>query len=188
MERVWWYKNKDVIFLALLGALFFMVAGVWWYKAQVPIEVEVLNTGVAEETGKIWIDVSGAVIRPGVYELVVGSRVKDALLMAGGLSEEADRGWVEQVVNLAEEIKDGEKIFIPKIGESGEVAGVNVAGGMVNINKASTSELDSLWGIGSARAKAIVDGRPYGSIEELVERNVIPSNVFEAIKGEISVY
>jgi competence protein ComEA len=63
-----------------------------------------------------------------------------------------------------------------------------MAGAKVNINSASASELDSLWGIGEKRAAEIVDNRPYSSIEELLTRKIIPSNVYEKIEDEISVF
>lgn len=73
--------------------------------------------------------------------------------------------------------------------EGGEVAGEEtVVSGKININTASASELDTLWGIGEVRAKDIIDNRSYSSIDELLTKKVIPSNVFEKIKDEITVF
>jgi len=63
-----------------------------------------------------------------------------------------------------------------------------VSTGKVNINTASVSELDSLWGVGEARAEAIVAARPYSSIEELASKANIPSNVMDKIRDEITVF
>ena len=67
---------------------------------------------------------------------------------------------------------------------SGDVAGV----GMVNINTASLSELDELWGVGESRAKTIIEKRPYGSLEELKSKAGIPESVLEENRRMISVY
>ena len=88
---------------------------------------------------------------------------------------------------MAQELEDGQKVYIPSQGETGEVAGESVKG-KININSASVSELDSLWGIGEARAKAIIENRPYASVDDLLDKKVIPANVFEAIKDEIAVF
>jgi len=61
-------------------------------------------------------------------------------------------------------------------------------GGMININTASASELDSLWGIGESRADSIIANRPYGNVDELESKAGVPSNVMERIKDQVSVY
>ena len=98
---------------------------------------------------------------------------------------------------------DGVKIYIPTKGsvdsqqsvagqnfvtqDDNQVLGMNEEG-RVNINSASVSELDGLWGIGKSRAQSIIESRPYSSIDELLSKNIIPSNVFERIKDEIVAY
>ena len=59
--------------------------------------------------------------------------------------------------------------------------------GAVNLNTASASELDSLPGIGSARADAIIKNRPYKSPDELVSKHIIPSKVYDGLKDKVSV-
>ena len=142
------------------------------------------------------VDVAGGVERPGVFRLDAGARVADALMAAGGLAAQADRGWVARFVNQAEVVKDGMKIFIPLEGveaQGGDAGagslGAEVAGARsVNVNSASMEELDSLWGIGEARARAIVDNRPYQSLEELVSKAGIPANVLEKNENKLSIY
>lgn len=141
----------------------------------------------------LYVDVAGSVERPGVYKLPSGSRIGDALVLAGGLSSFADREWVAKTINLASEVKDGEKIYIPtlykddpsQMQSKGSSLGEQVK---ININTASASELDSLVGIGEVRAQAIIAGRPYGSTEELVSRAGIPQSVYEKVKDQVSVY
>jgi competence protein ComEA len=154
-------------------------------------EVEYLSDGLSDTQEMIWVDVSGAVEKPGVYELSGGSRVKDALVLAGGLSQLAEREYLERVINMAEKLTDGEKIYIPREGSNeGEVLGGSSdgLGGLIDINSASVSELDTLWGVGSVRAQKIIDNRPFSKVEELLSKGVLPENVYEKIKDEISVY
>jgi len=171
------------------GLILWGLYGSWVKPGMADVEYLANGGDVAGEM--VWVDVAGAVERPGVYELSRGSRVKDALVAAGGLTKGADREYLEKVINMAEEVEDGEKIYIPSEGIStGEVLGGSTdnLGGLINLNTASVSELDTLWGIGEARAKSIVENRPFGKVEELLEKGVLPENVYEKIKDKVSVY
>lgn len=143
---------------------------------------------------EIVVDVTGAVEKPGLYKLQSESRIGDAIVRAGGFSEMADLDWVAQTLNLAEMLKDGGKVYIPKRDENSNVGTSKLVieegkrEGKVNINKASVGELDALAGIGEVRAKAIVDNRPYSSVDELVSKAKIPESVYEKIKDQVSVY
>ena len=148
----------------------------------------------------ITVDVAGAVQKPGVYKLPNGSRIGDALVMAGGLGEKADREWVSKTINLAEVVKDGGKIYLPVYKETPsqiESKGVSLGGQgvtlgitskKININTASLSELDSLVGIGEVRARTIMDNRPYSDTNDLVTKAKIPQSVYEKIKDLVTVY
>jgi competence protein ComEA len=59
------------------------------------------------------------------------------------------------------------------------------AGTLIDVNSASEAELATLPGIGEARAKAIVKGRPYKGKNELRDRKIVPSNVYNDIQGRI---
>ena len=133
---------------------------------------------------EIWVDVSGAVVAPGVYKLSEGARVKDALVAAGGVSSTADRVVLAKEVNLAAVVTDGQKIYIPAAGSA--VAGATT--GRVNLNKATTDELMNLDGIGTARAQTIIKNRPYTKVEELLTKKIVTKSVFEKIKDQITVY
>ena len=155
--------------------------------------VEILGEAQEETTaegGKITVEASGEVIKPGVYELPEGSRVNDLLVTAGGLSAMADRDWVTKNLNLAQKLADGTKIYVPNksIRVEDPASGGVKQGSKININAASESELDRLWGVGPATAQKIISGRPYLRIEELLEKKIVKSNVWEAIKDKISLY
>ncbi|MCL4382301.1 MAG: ComEA family DNA-binding protein [Patescibacteria group bacterium] len=145
----------------------------------------------ASVSAQIKVDVEGAIVSPGVYELVSGSRIQDLLIRAGGLSGEADREWISQNLNLAAKLIDGGKVYVPKMGErkTGEaILGYEDIANKININNASSSDLDKLSGVGPVTAQKIIDGRPYQAIEDLLSRKIINKSTFEKIKDKISVY
>jgi competence protein ComEA len=142
----------------------------------------------------IQVDIEGAVAVPGVYKLASNSIIKDALVASQGLSADADRVWIAKNLNLAAKLYDGAKVYIPKTGEA-EVPVANStsqgsinAQSLININTASSDSLDSLPGVGPATVAKIVNGRPYQSINELLDKKVVTSKVFDGIKDKISVY
>lgn len=152
------------------------------------------DQGDLGNTAQIVVDIEGAVISPGVHKLSLDSRLKDALVASGGLSEHADRAWVSKNLNLAQKLSDGAKIYIPKIGEN-KKDDINLGGslenslkGQINVNTASIKELDALPGVGVVTAQKIIDGRPYGTIDDLLSKKVVNSRVFEKIKEKITVY
>jgi competence protein ComEA len=148
-----------------------------------------------EEKNKpsIVVDVEGAVVTPGVYKLAQDSIIKDALVLSGGLSANADRDFVSKNINLAAKLFDGAKIYIPKIGEGVGAGGQfsnssSPVSSLININIASSDSLDSLPGIGPAIAAKVIDNRPYAKPQDLLDKKVVSSKVFEQIKDKISVY
>lgn len=147
--------------------------------------------------------VCGAVNVPGVYELPAGSRVYEALDAAGGTCPEADPVYL----NRAEEIQDGQQIYVPTAEEAKELgqpgaAGTggivpgaketqSGAGGKVNLNTASKEELMTLTGIGEAKAESIMAYREehgrFTSVEELMQIPGIKEGVFRKIRDSITV-
>jgi competence protein ComEA len=69
--------------------------------------------------------------------------------------------------------------------EDKRVAANEHRGGLVDINSASEQELRALPGVGAARAKAIVHGRPYRSKDELLDKRILPENVYNGVKDQI---
>ena len=145
---------------------------------------------------KIFVDVGGAVEGPGVYELGAGARIKDALVAAGGLILEADRGWVEKNLNQAGEAWDGMKIYIKyqnsKIkGEKEKNVLGSVRDEMINLNTASRKELEELPGIGPGLAGRIIEYRQANSgfrnVEEVKLVKGIGDKLFEKMKDKITI-
>ena len=143
----------------------------------------------------VFVFVSGAVVNPGVYELPESARVVDAVTAAGGFCDDA----VTDSVNLARILQDGEQIAIARFVEgdaqtaSGAPAGPaqTTAGGLVNINSATESELQSLPGVGESTAKKIIASRekdgPFTSKEDLMRVSGIGEKKFAALEELICV-
>jgi competence protein ComEA len=147
-------------------------------------------------TGQIVVDVVGAVVEPGVYRLPPGGRVGDAIEAAGGFSPRVDAARVAAELNLAATLQDGAQVRVPSRDEApppvvgGTGGGSGSAGGLVNLNTASQSELEELPGIGPVTAEKIMESRataPFTTIEELRERDLVFESVFEDIRALITV-
>ena len=151
------------------------------------------------ETTEIYVDVCGAVLNPGVYKMKADSRVFQVIEAAGGFLPEASAS----TVNQAQSVSDGQQIYVPtqeEVEEGTIPAGVQAAdsrsgsetaNGVVNINTADSAALQSLAGIGEAKAQAILGYREehgrFSSIEEIMQVPGIKENTFSAIKDQISV-
>lgn len=136
--------------------------------------------------GSIEVYITGAVARPGVYEIEDGDRVIDLLQAAGGQAPDADL----KALNLAQRLHDEDQVVVPSLGQPvADVAGV--FSGTVNVNTATAEELDALPGIGEAYSQRIIDSRvsdgPFATTEELVERRIIPRATYEQIRELITV-
>ena len=104
------------------------------------------------------VHVAGSVVRPGVYELPTGSRFVDAVTAAGGPLTRA----ATDSVNLASVLVDGERVYLPAVGEeieTSESVGAVSTSAVVDINSATAEQLDGLPGIGPSTAAAIVARR-----------------------------
>lgn len=194
-----WEKNKLQVILGGLGVFLLGIgalsAVVLSLKKQ-DSSIEIIPVK-GEQVSEIFIHVSGAVEKPGLYKLSSDSRVNDALVSAGGLSADADREWFNESVNLAQKLSDGVKLYIPFQRESILTPGTGVketnifsqeTQGKININSASVSQLDSLSGIGPAYAQRIIDSRPFNKIEDIIKVPGIGEGTFEKIKDQISAF
>ncbi len=189
-------SSVDVLLLGVvvIGLLFSAVSLFRGILEGHQVQIEYLNSDTrsnGDTENKIFVDVEGAVMKPGVYEMKSDARLKDALVAAGGYSEMADRVYCEKTFNMAQSIKDGQKIYIPSVTDtptSPRYPEANSGAKLVNINTASLIELDTLWGVGPSRAEAIVKNRPYESIEELVSKGAVSKQILEKNREVLAVY
>lgn len=152
----------------------------------------------AQAKAELVVHVDGAVASPGVFTLLEGARVNDAVLAAGGLSEEANTS----TINLAAPLSDGAKVHIPtsdelsppSVADSGTTAQSGTSGtsgGLVNINTATSAELQTLSGVGEATAQAIIEDResngPFASTEDLMRVSGIGEKKYAKVKEHICV-
>lgn len=157
-------------------------------------------TGEMKETEQwIYVQVCGQVNNPGVYKLSAGARVYEAVSMAGGFTDLA----LQNNVNQAQTMCDGEQIYVPAQGEETQpmndneagsntgMSGISGQGNLVNINTADVDKLKTLPGIGDARANAIISYREsngsFGSIEDIKNVSGIKDAAFDKIKELICV-
>lgn len=195
--------NKVTVILILLGGIFIGIGILLIKGGQFESNtVEVIESDSTDSAGEIVVEVAGAVEKPGVYRFENGARVEDLLISSGGISADADRAWMEKIINRAARLSDGQKIYIKRYDEHSSVLSDKNEGvyqnistdqgrgdaSMVNINAASAKELESLWGIGPVYAQNIIEQRPYSSVEELLTKGVIKKNVYERNKDLMVVY
>ncbi len=149
----------------------------------------------AMRAGEIVVDIAGAVNKPGVYRLPVGSRVEDAITAAGRLSDDVDADRLAQVVNRAAKLSDGAKLYIPKVGDGQRSHNISPPNSpnspnfpnLVSVNAASQQELEALDDVGVSTAKKIIAGRPYTNLEELVAKKAVGQALFEKLKDQITL-
>lgn len=187
---------------AVIGGILLILVGVGglFFKKEESVEetTVVEMTVLAEKTEVsttqetvIFVDIKGAVKNPGVYQMKVGDRVKDALDAAGGLTDEAD----SQKVNLAKRLEDQMAIVVPKVGEeaeeipAGETRKEATKEGKVNINTATVEELKTLKGVGEKKAEAIIEYRKkngsFQTKEDLMKVRGIGKKLFESFQERI---
>ncbi len=143
----------------------------------------------SESSRMLVIDVSGAVARPGVYTLPMGSRVIDAITIAGGITNDADVEAMAVTINQASILSDGAKVYIPVQGKTTQQGTVSqvLSNKTISVNTASADELDTLSGIGPATAKKIIDNRPYTSLEDLVTKKAMGQSLFDKLKNQLTL-
>lgn len=154
-------------------------------------------------TGDVYVDIKGAVLHPGAYQMAAQQRVGDAVQKAGGYTPEAD----PIQVNLAQKITDQMVIYIPRRGEkipivnsiSGQNSGTTLnpmvtesnSNGKVNLNTATLEQLKGLTGVGEKKAQKILEYRQqhgqFKSVEELKNVNGFGEKSLATLAEQICV-
>ncbi len=192
------YKAIGILLVGIILLIVYLCGGI---KNLNKNNDEVIFVGEDEENEetevasinneKIVVDIKGEVKNPNIYWLDEGSIVEDLIFAAGGITEYGDLSNI----NRAEELINHQSIVIPNINDEEEQQEniISVSGNnnedIININTASISELDSLPGIGAAKAEAIINYREengnFKTVEEIKNVSGIGESVFEKIKNKI---
>jgi competence protein ComEA len=194
-----------VIGVAILGALAVWMRGapaVIAPPAEAPTEeaqaAGTLGGASPASTGVVLVHVAGAVRRPGLYELPAGARVADAIDSAGGPRRVADLDHI----NLAQVVSDAMKVEVPRRGEAVTApslpsatpslsVGGTQASGVVSLNSADLTALESIPGIGPVKAGAILQYREevggFSSVEELLDVTGIGPATLESIRPYVAL-
>ncbi|MBU0671821.1 MAG: helix-hairpin-helix domain-containing protein [Candidatus Margulisbacteria bacterium] len=146
------------------------------------------------DTSKIIVHITGAVKHEGVYKLKLGDRLIDALALAGGATALADLS----AINLAEKVKDGQKVNIPvkqitveRVSGHQNIGRSEGTSGKISINAASEKDLCKVQGIGPTTAKKIIEYRstngPFPKIEDVMKVKSIGKSKFGKIKDQICI-
>lgn len=209
-------KSKKILYISICIVVIFVCIIICFIMEQnnqddnsfenenLIVENNLVETVEVKEN-KIYVHIAGEVKNPGVIEISEGSRIKDIIEKAGGLTDMADY----RKVNLAYQVADGQKIVIPNINDENKnvemnsadyiiqddggivVPDVNLSNKKININTATQSELESLTGIGPSMASKIIQHRlsngKFEKIEDIKNVSGIGDAKFEALKNEICV-
>lgn len=146
------------------------------------------------------VEIVGAVRAPGVYRLPAGSRVTDLIQAAGGYGPRVDTARAEQELNLAAPLRDGEHLRVPSRDDPPARAapssgadsnlGGSATGGLVDLNRATQTELEALPGVGPATAEKIIAAReeaPFVTVDDLRSRGVLGEKTFEKLRDLVTV-
>jgi competence protein ComEA len=153
-----------------------------------PLPAQSTTTAATE----LIVHVAGAVARPGVHRLPAGTRVIDAVEMAGGHLPDADADRL----NLAASLGDGQRIYVPRQGEPEPMPPPDTTessepAGPIDLNVAGPDQLDELPGIGPAIAQAIVDYRRthgrFRSVDELLEVRGIGESKLALLRSRVRI-
>ncbi|WP_433439785.1 helix-hairpin-helix domain-containing protein [Nonomuraea sp. CA-141351] len=179
-----------------MGALAAAVAAFFLWRSQPSTEPLPVPTPIAAQTtppptalAKVTVHVTGKIRKPGVYLLPSGSRVTDAVTAAGGVSRGASTGSL----NLARRLIDGEQIVV------GAAAGQAIPGSpitdpataVLDLNSATTAQLEQLPGVGEVLAARIIEFRDshggFTTVEQLREVSGIGPRKFDELKARVRV-
>ena len=191
--RNWWfdlhYSQTQKRALLVIGSLILLLSVfiVARGNSQPNEAMQVIPITISEP--EIFVDVTGAVNKPGVYTLTGKSRVIDAIKAAGDSAPGADLS----TINLARVLNDGEQIYVDStvVNSSGVRVSKAVRSGPININRATARQLDALDGVGPVIAQRIVDYRKINgsflTIEDLQKVSGIGAAKFAQIKAKVRI-
>ena len=191
-----------ILFIGIIGIIFNQISSIENSDEinllEESLVVQEGSENTVEELNLIKVHITGEVVNEGMIELKEGDRIDDAIKKAGGITDKADLSKV----NLAYELLDGQKVYIPSINDNKEeylfidagenvLEDENVQNGKININTADSSLLQTINGVGESLAGKIIDYREkngkFKNIEDLKNVSGVGDKKFEDLKDKIIV-
>lgn len=188
----------DQRWIAVGAACVVALGAGWWFGRGVapvePVGMVTSQSAPASELpgddtvgGSVVVHVAGEVTDPGVYHLAEGSRVVDAIELAGGSTAGADLSDL----NLAAPVADGQQVYVPGPGETPTAGVGSNADGLISLNNATADQLEGLPGVGPVLAERIVSHResngPFATVEDLLEVPGIGEAKLESMRDAVAV-
>jgi competence protein ComEA len=188
-------RSQLVVYAAVAVAL--LLVGARAIRGEASTETSFATSGgggaggssfsIEGESGGLVVHVAGAVRRPGVYRMPVGSRVDDAVARAGGAGPRAQL----EAINLAARLADGQQVVVPERVASGGsgMGSVSAEEGPISLGTATVEQLEEIEGIGPVTASAIVEFRDehggLSSIDQLDQVSGIGPATMEALRARL---
>jgi competence protein ComEA len=195
----------------LLAAVAFFLAfgagsgGTVVLEGGAPLQSEAVPVGDGSTAGgsapaELVVEIVGAVVRPGVYRVPTNARIGDLVEAAGGYGNRVDANRATRELNLAALLHDGDQIRVPSRDDEATTEGQPASAiapssggttdGLVDLNRATSAELEALPGIGPVTAGKILTSReeqPFTAVEDLRSRKLVGEKTFETIKTLVAV-
>lgn len=188
-------RSQLIVYAAVAAAL--LLVGARAIRGETSTETSFAASGgggisgasfsIEGESGGLVVHVAGAVRRPGVYRMPVGSRVDDAVARAGG----AGSGAQLEAINLAARLADGQQVVVPeRVPGGGSTAGsAGTAEGPISLGTATVEQLEEIEGIGPVTASAIVEFRDehggLSSVDQLDQVSGIGPATMESLRARL---
>jgi competence protein ComEA len=189
----WWmdlhYTHNQKRALLISGIVLILLSVLIVARGNTQASAPIAITPITIAEPEIFVDVTGAVNKPGVYTLTGKSRVIDAIKAAGDSAPGADLS----TINLARVLTDGEQIYVDAtvVNSSGVRVSKAIHTGPININRATARQLDALDGIGPVIAQRIIDYRKINgsflTVDDLQKVSGIGAAKFAQIKAKVRI-
>jgi len=154
-------------------------------------ETEIIQDKGSEKEESLYLEITGQVNSPGVYQVNRKMMVIELIELAGGLTSEADLHILHKDIQLSQTVENQTKVYIPALfeakGGDSTTGNSSSISAKININSASAEELETLPDIGASTANKIIQARPFSSLDDLKNVPGIGEKTYNNIVSLISI-